>query len=81
MADIKNQDRSQLVITLKDSNGDNHNITISNPKSDVSEAEIKALAEHIVTNQYLTTSVDNDFVSLVKAKVVVYDTDTFDLIV
>ena len=45
MADILGKERNQIVITLKCDEAKNHNFTISNPKSDVSEEEIKAIAE------------------------------------
>lgn len=79
MADVLGQERNQLVITLKDEHGDTFNFNISNPKVDITEDEIKAIAEHIVTNNYFKSSKGSDFVAFVKAKVVSSETDKFDL--
>lgn len=81
MADVLGQERNQLVITLKDTHGDTFNFNISNPKVDITEDEIKAIAEHIVTNNYFKSSKGSDFVAFVKAKVVSSETDKFDLTV
>lgn len=79
MADVLGQERSQVVITLKDAHGDTFNITIANPKYDVSEEEIKALGNHIVEHNYFKSTKGSDFVEFVKAKVVSTETDKFDL--
>lgn len=79
MADVLGQERSQVVITLKDEHGDLYNFNISNPKEDVSEAEIKAIAEHIIANKYFTSSKGSEFAEFVKAKVVTHSTDRYDL--
>lgn len=76
-----NTERSQLVITFKDNHGDNCNITIANPRYDVEESAIKAIAEHIIANNYFKTSQGGDFVEMVKAKVVVSETENFDLVI
>ena len=81
MADVVGQERSQLVITLKDTHGETFNFNISNPKYDISELEIKAIAEHIVTNNYFKSTKGSDFVSFVKARVVSSDTNRYDLTV
>ena len=81
MADVVGQERSQLVITLKDTHGETFNFNISNPKYDISELEIKAIAEHIVTNNYFKSTKGSDFVAFVKARVVSSETDRFDLTV
>ena len=81
MADVVGQERSQLVITLKDAHGETFNFNISNPKYDISELEIKAIAEHIVTNNYFKSTKGSDFVEFVKARVVSSETDRFDLTV
>ena len=81
MADVVGQERSQLVITLKDASGETFNFNISNPKYDISEQEIKAIAEHIVTNNYFKSTKGSDFVEFVKARVVSSETDRFDLTV
>lgn len=81
MADVLGQERNQLVITLKDKHGDTFNFNISNPKVDITEDEIKTIAEHIVTNNYFKSSKGSDFVAFVKAKVVSSETDKFDLTV
>ena len=81
MADVLGQEKSQLVITLKDAHGDTFNFNISNPKEDISEQEIKAIAEHIVTNNYFESTKGTDFVEFVKARVVSSETDRFDLTV
>lgn len=81
MADVLGQERNQLVITLKDEHGDTFNFNISNPKVDITENEIKAIAEHIVTNNYFKSSKGSNFVAFVKAKVVSSETDKFDLTV
>ena len=81
MADVVGQERSQLVITLKDAHGETFNFNISNPKYDISEEEIKAIAEHIVTNNYFKSTKGSDFVAFVKARVVSSDTNRYDLTV
>ena len=81
MADVLGQEKSQLVITLKDAHGDTFNFNISNPKEDISEQEIKAIAEHIVTNNYFESTKGTDFVEFVKARVVSSDTNRYDLTV
>ena len=81
MADVVGQERSQLVITLKDAHGETFNFNISNPKYDISELEIKAIAEHIVTNNYFKSTKGTDFVEFVKARVVSSETDRYDLTV
>ena len=81
MADVVGQERSQLVITLKDASGETFNFNISNPKYDISEQEIKAIAEHIVTNNYFKSTKGSDFVAFVKARVVSSDTNRYDLTV
>ena len=81
MADVLGQERSQLVITLKDAHGDTFNFNISNPKYDISEEEIKAIAEHIVTNNYFKSTKGSDFVEFVKARVVSSETNRYDLTV
>ena len=81
MADVLGQERSQLVITLKDTHGETFNFNISNPKHDISEEEIKAIAEHIVTNNYFKSTKGSDFVAFVKARVVSSDTNRYDLTV
>lgn len=81
MADVLGQERSQLVITLKDAHGETFNFNISNPKHDITEQEIKAIAEHIVTHNYFKSTKGSDFVAFVKARVVSFDTDRYDLTV
>ena len=81
MADVVGQERSQLVITLKDADGNTFNFNISNPKYDISEQEIKAIAEHIVENNYFKSTKGSDFVAFVKARVVSSDTNRYDLTV
>ena len=79
MADVLGQERSQLVIILKDAYGDTFNFNISNPKYDISEQEIKAIADHIVEHNYFKSTKGADFVEVVKGKVVSSETDKFDL--
>ena len=81
MADVLGQEKSQLVITLKDAHGETFNFNISNPKEDISEQEIKAIAEHIVTNNYFESTKGTDFVEFVKARVVSSETNRYDLTV
>ena len=81
MADVVGQERSQLVITLKDAHGETFNFNISNPKYDISELEIKAIAEHIVTNNYFKSTKGSDFVAFVKARVVSSENYIYDLTV
>ena len=81
MADVLGQERSQLVITLKDAHGETFNFNISNPKYDISEQEIKAIAQHIVTNNYFKSTKGSDFVAFVKARVISSDTNRYDLTV
>lgn len=81
MADVLGQERNQLVITLKDAHGETFNFNISNPKEDISEEEIKAIADHIVTNNYFKSTKGSDFVAVVKARVVSSETNRYDLTV
>ena len=77
MADILGKERNQIVITLKCDENKNHNFTISNPKEDVSEEEIKAIAELIM--EVCEPMQHANYVSIVKGKVVASETDVFDL--
>ena len=81
MADVLGQERNQLVITLRDASGETFNFNISNPKSDITETEIKAIPQHIVTNNYFTSTKGSDFVAFVKARVVSSETNKYDLTV
>ena len=77
MADILGKERNQIVITLKCDESKNHNFTISNPKSDVSEAEIKAIAELLM--EVCEPMQNGNYVEIVKGKVVASESDIFDL--
>ena len=77
MADILGKERNQIVITLKCDESKNHNFTISNPKSDVSEEEIKAIAELLM--EVCEPMQHGSYVEIVKGKVVASETDVFDL--
>lgn len=79
MADVIGVLRSQLVITFK-TDGGTSTLNIPNPRNDVSEADIKALADHVVANGYIKSSTGDDLTAVVKAKVVASDTDKFDLV-
>ena len=79
MADLLNQERCSLVITFEDEMGEKFNFSISNPKSNLSEQEIKNLANHIVANNYFMTSKGTDYKKVVKARVTNSETDKFDL--
>lgn len=79
MADILGVVKSQLVITFKTDGGTTHTVSFPNPKSNLTEAQIKEVADHIVANDYLRTGKDEALVGIVKAKVVSSDTDKFDL--
>ena len=76
MADILGKERNQLVITLSDADK-SHNFTISNPKQDISEAEIKAIAELLMV--VCEPFKNSNYTEMVKAKVVASETDKFDL--
>ena len=77
MADILGKERNQIVITLKWDESKNHNFTIANPKSDVSEEEIKAIAELLM--EVCEPMQHGNYVEIVKGKVVASETDIFDL--
>ena len=77
MADILGKERNQLVITLKCDEAKNHNFTISNPKEDISEEEIKTIAELLM--EVCEPMQKGNYVEIVKGKVVASDTDIFDL--
>ena len=77
MADVLGKERNQIVITLKCDDKKNHNFTISNPKSDISEAEIKAIAELLMV--VCEPMKNGNYVEIVKGKVVASETDKFDL--
>ena len=78
MADILGKEKNQIVITLKCDESKNHNFTISNPKKNVSEEEIKAIAELLM--EVCEPMKNGNYVEIVKGKVVVSETDKFDLI-
>lgn len=80
MADVMGVLRSQLVITFKTEFGGTTTLNIPNPRADVSEADIKTLADHVVANDYIKASNGEALASVVKAKVVASDTDKFDLV-
>lgn len=73
--------KNQLVITFLTRANDNFNLTISNVKPNVSEDEIRQFANHIVENRVIVNAIGGQLMSMVKAKVVASETDTFDLIV
>ena len=77
MADILGKERNQIVITLKCDEAKNHNFTISNPKQDVSEEEIKAIAELLM--EVCEPLQHGNYVEIVKGKVVASESDIFDL--
>ena len=77
MADILGKERNQIVITLKCDEAKNHNFTISNPKQDVSESEIKAIAELLM--EVCEPMQHGNYVEIVKGKVVASESDIFDL--
>ena len=79
MADLLNQERCSLVITFEDEYAEKFSFSISNPKSNVSEQEIKNLAQHILDNNYFETSKGTDYTKIVKARVTNSETDKFDL--
>ena len=76
MADILGKEKNQLVITLSDADK-SHNFTIANPKEDISEAEIKAIAELLMV--VCEPFKNSNYTKMVKAKVVASETDSFDL--
>ena len=76
MADILGKERNQLVITLSDEDK-SHNFTIANPKEDISEAEIKAIAELLMV--VCEPFKNSNYTKMVKAQVVASETDSFDL--
>lgn len=78
MADVMGQARSQVVITFKLESGKTWNFNVANPKEDVSEDEIRELAEHILTHKMFEPGMD-PIVSVVRAKVTASETDKFDL--
>lgn len=80
MADLLNQERCSLVITFEDEYAKKFNFTISNPKSNVSEQEIRNLANHILENNYFQTSDGTDYTKIIKARVTNSETDKFDLV-
>ena len=73
--------KNQLVITFLTRANDNFNLTISNVKPDVSDDEIRNFANHIVENRVIVNAIGGQLMSMVKAKVIASETDTFDLIV
>ena len=75
MADLLTQERCSLVITFEDEMGEKFSFSISNPKSNVSEQEIKNLAQHILANNYFETSKATDYKKVVKARVTNSETD------
>ena len=77
MADVLGKEKNQLVITLSDEDK-SHNFTIANPKEDISEAEIKAIAELLM--QVCEPMKNGNYVEIVKGKVIASETDKFDLI-
>lgn len=81
MADVLDKVRNQLVITFKTESGDTYNFTMSNPKDDISEAEIKEIAQCILDNNIFLPSIGAELNAFVKAKVVNTETDQFDLTV
>ena len=81
MADVLNKEKTSLVITFEDEYQEKFNFTIANPKENVSESEIRNLANHIVANQYFKTSKGTDYTKTVKARVVASETDKFDLVI
>lgn len=79
MADL-DKVRNQLVITFNTASGDTYNFTMSNPKDDISEAEIKEIAQCILDNNIFLPSIGAELNAFVKAKVVNTETDHYDLV-
>ena len=77
MADILGKEKNQLVITLKCDETKTHNFTIANPKNNISESEIKAIAELLM--EVCEPLQHGEYVEIVKAKVVASESDIFDL--
>ena len=77
MADILGKEKNQLVITLKCDEAKSHNFTIANPKENISESEIKAIAELLM--EVCEPLQNGNYVEIVKAKVVASESDIFDL--
>ena len=77
MADILGKEKNQLVITLKCDESKTHNFTIANPKEDISEEEIKTIANLLM--KVCEPMQHAEYVEIVKAKVVASESDIFDL--
>ena len=77
MADILGKEKNQLVITLKCDESKTHNFTIANPKEDISEEEIRTIANLLM--EVCEPMQNAQYVEIVKAKVVASESDIFDL--
>lgn len=80
MADVLGQEKSQLVITFKTDTNENYNFTLANPREDLGESEIQAIANCILNNQIFRPQIGSTLASIEKARIVQTETDKFDLV-
>ena len=73
------QERNQLAIIFK-TTGNNFQINIPNVRLDVTEEEIKAIAEKVIEGQFFAPNGD-EVLSMVKAKVIATETNRYDLVI
>lgn len=74
------EERNQLVIVFKDELGDNFQINIPNPRPDLLESEIKAIADKVIEGDFFSSQ-GASLVTVHKAKVVSTETNSYDLVI
>lgn len=73
------QERNQLVIIFE-TTGNKFQLNIPNVRVDVTEEEIKAIAEKVIEGQFFAPNGD-EVISMVKAKVIATETNRYDLVI
>ena len=74
------EERNQLVIVFKTDSGDNFQINIPNPRTDLTEDEIKAIADKVVEGNFFSPQ-GGTIVAMHKAKIIATETNHYDLVI
>jgi len=70
----------RLLMTFKNEDDKKISLSVEDPREDISEAEIKAVMDLIVSKNIFAPN-GMDLVTAVEAKVVVTDTTPYDLVI
>lgn len=72
---------TKLLMIFSTSMGRKVSLYISDPREDLTEAEIKSAMEVIVNKNIFAPKLGEDIVSAVEAKIVTTDTTEYDLVI